>query len=55
MDMLLIRFLTFVSVSVLRRKLFHDSSYRQKVAGDINSLNLLIFYAFLLSADYYQN
>ena len=24
-------------------KLFHDGSYRQKVAGDINSLNLLVF------------
>ena len=25
-------------------KLFHDKSYRQKVAGDINSLNLLFFH-----------
>ena len=24
-------------------KLFHNSSYRQKKAGDINSLNLLVF------------
>ena len=24
-------------------KLFHDCSYRQKVAGDINSLNLLVY------------
>ena len=30
-------------------KLFHDSSYRQKVAGDINSLNLLVFEWIFLS------
>ena len=27
-------------------KLFRDSLYRQKVAGDINSLNLLVLYNF---------
>ena len=45
MDMLWIKFLSFVSVKKFlfcELKLFHDSSYKQKVAGDINSLNLLV-------------
>ena len=32
-----------------KHKLFHDSSYRQIVAGDINSLNLLVFEWIFLS------
>ena len=40
MDMLWIKFLVLFLFWEL--KLFHDSSCRQKVAGDINSLNLLV-------------
>ena len=32
-------------------KLFHDSSYRQKVAGDINSLNLHVFFKITYDLD----
>ena len=43
MDRLWIKFFSYVSVFCSANlKLFHDSPYRQKVEGDINSLNLLV-------------
>ena len=43
MDILWIKILKFCFCFLFwELKLFHDCSYRQKVAGDINSLNLLV-------------